>query len=193
MRAGSPQKIFASIAGSNDLISYYDGSAVYIYLSPERTTRYVNLPPARVEDFVGAFQKMKLGDDANSFSATSGNGLVMITGTPRFVEQVLQLADAVNGQGPSNATVFKYYKLRYAWAADMTMTISNRQQVRAWRRPPCCANWSAPRRSRRWRRRRNVCCVRPRPSCAAAAWPVSASRRPTIRTATPARSRRHSR
>ncbi|HEY0233349.1 MAG TPA: type III secretion system outer membrane ring subunit SctC [Dokdonella sp.] len=129
VRAGSPQKIFASIAGSNDLISYYDGSAVYIYLSPERSTRYANLPPARVEDFVGAFQKMKLGDDANSFSATSGNGLVMITGTPRFIEQVLQLADAVNGQGPSTATVFKYYKLRYAWAADMTMTIGNRQQV----------------------------------------------------------------
>jgi len=128
VRAGSPQKIFASIAGSNDLISYYDGAAVYVYLSSERTTRYANLPPARVEDFVGAFQKMKLGDDANSFSATSGNGLVMITGTPRFVEQVLQLADAVNGQGPNNATVFKYYKLRYAWAADMTMTIGNRQQ-----------------------------------------------------------------
>ncbi|MEP7042837.1 MAG: type III secretion system outer membrane ring subunit SctC [Dokdonella sp.] len=128
-RAGSPQKVFASIAGSNDLISYYDGSAVYLYLSQERTTRYANLPPARVEDFVGAFQKMKLGDDGNSFSATSGNGLVMITGTPRFVEQVQQLADAVNGQGPSNATVFKYYKLRYAWAADTTMTIGNRQQT----------------------------------------------------------------
>jgi len=128
-RAGSPQKIFASIAGSNDLISYYDGSAVYLYQSQERITRYANLPPARVEDFVGAFQKMKLGDDGNSFSATSGNGLVMITGTPRFVEQVQQLADAVNGQGPNNTTVFKYYKLRYAWAADMTMTIGNRQQV----------------------------------------------------------------
>ncbi len=128
-RGGSPAKVFASICAANDLISYYDGSAVYVYLSQERTTRYANLPPARVEDFVGAFQKMKLGDDSNTFTATSGNGLVMITGAPRFVEQVQQLADAINGQSPSNATVFKYYKLRYAWAADMTMTIGNRQQV----------------------------------------------------------------
>ena len=128
-RGGSPAKVFASICAANDLISYYDGSAVYVYLSQERTTRYANLPPARVEDFVGAFQKMKLGDDSNTFTATSGNGLVMITGAPRFVEQVQQLADAINGQSPSNATVFKYYKLRYAWAADMTMTVGNRQQV----------------------------------------------------------------
>lgn len=128
-RGGSPAKVFASICAANDLISYYDGSAVYVYLSSERTTRYANLPPARVEDFVGAFQKMKLGDDSNTFTATSGNGLVMITGAPRFVEQVQQLADAINGQSPSNATVFKYYKLRYAWAADMTMTVGNRQQV----------------------------------------------------------------
>lgn len=128
-RGGSSSKVFNSICNSNDLISYYDGSAVYVYLSSERITRYANLPPARVEDFVGAFQKMKLGDDGNTFTATSGNGLVMITGAPRFVEQVQQLADAINGQSPSNATVFKYYKLRYAWAADMTMTIGNRQQT----------------------------------------------------------------
>jgi type III secretion protein C len=128
-RDGSPQRVFASIAGPNDIVSYYDGSTVYLYLSQERTTRYANLPPARVEDFVAAFQKMRLGDDANTFTATSGNGLVMITGVPRFIEQVQQLADAVNGQGPSTATVFKYYKLRYAWAADMTMTVGNRQQT----------------------------------------------------------------
>lgn len=128
-RGGSPSKVFTSICAANDLISYYDGSAVYVYLTSERITRYANLPPARVEDFVGAFQKMKLGDDGNTFTATSGNGLVMVTGAPRFVEQVQQLADAINGQSPSNATVFKYYKLRYAWAADMTMTIGNRQQT----------------------------------------------------------------
>lgn len=128
-RGGNPLKVFTSICAANDLISYYDGSAVYVYLSSERTTRYANLPPARVEDFVGAFQKMKLGDDGNTFTATSGNGLVMITGAPRFVDQVQHLADAINGQSPSNATVFKYYKLRYAWAADMTMTIGNRQQT----------------------------------------------------------------
>ena len=130
-RKGSPQRVFASIAASNDLVSYYDGSAVYVYLSQERTTRYANLPPARVEDFVSAFQKMRFGDEGsgNTFSATSGNGLVMVTGAPRFVEQVQQLADAINGQTPTNATVFKYYKLRYAWAADMTMTIGNRQQT----------------------------------------------------------------
>ena len=124
-RDGSPQRVFASIAGPNDIVSYYDGSTVYLYLAQERTTRYANLPPARVEDFVAAFQKMKLGDDANTFTATSGNGLVMISGVPRFIDQVQQLADAVNGQGPSTATVFKYYKLRYAWAADMTMTVGN--------------------------------------------------------------------
>jgi len=126
-RSGTAQRVFRSIATSNDLITYYDGSAVYIYLSRERTTRYATLPTPRVEDFAGAFSKMKLGDDANTFTATSGNGLVMITGAPRFVEQVQQLADAINGQVPSPPTVFKYYPLRYAWAADMTMTVGNRQ------------------------------------------------------------------
>lgn len=126
-RAGSPAKVFRSIATSNDLIAYYDGSAVYVYLARERTTRYATLPPQRVEDFAGAFSKMKLGDASNTFTATTGNGLVMVTGAPRFVEQAQQLADAINGQVPSPATVFKYYPLRYAWAADTTMTVGNRQ------------------------------------------------------------------
>ena len=126
-RSGTAQKVFRSIATSNDLITYYDGSAVYIYLARERMTRYATLPPPRVEDFAGAFSKMRLGDEANTFTATTGNGLVMITGAPRFVEQVQQLADAVNGQVPSPPTVFKYYALRYAWAADTTMTVGNRQ------------------------------------------------------------------
>jgi len=128
-RSGTPAKVFRSIATSNDLITYYDGSAVYAYLSRERMTRYATLPPPRVEDFAGAFGKMKLGDDANTFTATTGNGLVMITGAPRFVEQVQQLADAINGQVPSPATVFKYYPLRYAWASDTTMNIGNRQMT----------------------------------------------------------------
>ncbi len=125
-RSGTPKSIFDSVARSNQLISYYDGSTVYIYQAAERVTRYLSLPPNRINSFVKTFNDLRLGDQANVINASPANGLVSITGTWRFVEQVEQLGSAMQQQLNSDPKVFRYFPLRYALAGDSKMTVGNR-------------------------------------------------------------------
>ena len=126
-RSGTPEQVFRSIANANQLTAYYDGSAVYVYKQNERITRYFAVPPAKVEDFVRAFQGMHLGDQGNTFSARSDTGLVVATGTPRFVEQAQELTRTLKQQELSANAVFKMFELKYAWASDASFTVGNRQ------------------------------------------------------------------
>ncbi|HJT99150.1 MAG TPA: type III secretion system outer membrane ring subunit SctC [Rhodanobacteraceae bacterium] len=126
-RSGTPEQVFRSIANANQLTAYYDGSAVYVYKQNERITRYFAVPPAKVQDFVRAFQGMHLGDAGNTFSARSDTGLVVATGAPRFVEQAQELTRTLKQQELSANAVFKMFELKYAWASDASFTVGNRQ------------------------------------------------------------------
>src|SRR5262245_53561097 len=50
-RCGTPTQVFKSIADSNGLVAYYDGSVAFIYKSGEVSSRYYNIDPARVQAF----------------------------------------------------------------------------------------------------------------------------------------------
>jgi type III secretion protein C len=126
-RSGSPEQVFRSIANANQLAAYYDGSAVYVYKQNERITRYFAVPPARVQDFTRAFSGMRLGDEGNTFNARSDTGLIVATGTPRFVEQAQELTRTLKQQDLSANAVFRMFELKYAWASDASFTVGNRQ------------------------------------------------------------------
>jgi type III secretion protein C len=128
-RSGTPEQVFRSIANANQLTAYYDGSAVYVYKQNERITRYFAVPPAKVQDFVRAFQGMHLGDGGNTFNARSDTGLVVASGTPRFVEQAQELTRTLKQQDLSASAVFRMFELKYAWASDASFTVGNRQVV----------------------------------------------------------------
>ncbi len=126
-RSGNPRQIFSSIARSTQLISYYDGSTVYIYKASERVTRYLSLPPTSIGPFMRTFNELRLGDDANVVDASPNNGLIAATGTWRFVEQVEELGNAMRLQTDVKPKVTRYFPLRYAVAGDTTVTVGNRQ------------------------------------------------------------------
>lgn len=127
---GSARSVLDKVLQSNGLVVYYDGATVFIYTSAERETRFTSLPPAKVESFARALSGMQLGDSNDTISAEAGTGLVRISGTPRFVEQTQKLANTVATSFAATGTtptVFKYYPLKYALAADTTMTVGDRQ------------------------------------------------------------------
>jgi len=124
-RNGSPEQVFRSIASSNQLTAYYDGSAVYVYKSNERITRYFAVPTAKMTDFVHAFQEMRLGDSSNTFSARGDTGLIMVSGAPRFVEQAQELTNALKQNSLAAPAEFRMFSLQYAWASDTTVTVGN--------------------------------------------------------------------
>lgn len=127
---GSARSVLDKVLQSNGLIAYYDGATVFIYTTAQRETRFTSLPPAKVESFARALSGMQLGDNNDTISAEAGTGLVRISGTPRFVDQTQKLANTVASSSGASAvtpTVFKYYPLKYALAADTTMTVGDRQ------------------------------------------------------------------
>jgi len=124
-RAGTPEQVFRSIAASNQLTAYYDGGAVYIYKLSERITRYFAVPPLKTQDFVRAFQEMRLGDSNNSFSARADTGLVVVSGTPRFIDQAQELTATLRQENSAAPASFRLFTLQYAMAADTNITVGN--------------------------------------------------------------------
>lgn len=124
-RSGTPEQVFRGIAASNQLTAYYDGGAVYIYKLSERITRYFAVPPLKTQDFVRAFQEMRLGDSNNSFSARADTGLVVVSGTPRFIDQAQELTATLRQETNAAPASFRLFTLQYAMAADTNITVGN--------------------------------------------------------------------
>ena len=126
-RSGSAEQVFRSIASANQLTAYYDGGAVYIYKLNERMTRYLAVPSSRVEEFARAFHEMRLGDSSNTFNARADSGLVVVSGTPRFVEQAQELTSTLRQSQLSTPATMRVFTLKYAWASDTSFTAGNRE------------------------------------------------------------------
>lgn len=127
-RNGPPAKVFSSILDSNQLASYYDGSTVFIYKLNEIGTRSFAVPPERVAEFRRQVRNLDLLDRDNSLRVSGDSGIVVANGTPRFLEQVVELAQTVNAtRGEAVKTTFRFIPLKYAWAGDTTFTVGNKQ------------------------------------------------------------------
>lgn len=127
---GSARSVLDKVLRTNGLIAYYDGATVFVFKADERETRFTSLPPAKVEAFARALSDMQLGDKNDTISAEASTGLVRLSGTPRYLDQAQKLADSIASNtslASTQPTEFKYYPLKYALAADTTMTVGNRQ------------------------------------------------------------------
>lgn len=125
-QTGSGEEIFERIADSNQLIAYHDGFAVYIYKLSESQIRYLDIPADRIGRFDHAARDMRLADDINTLQVRHADGFAVARGTPRFVEQVEELAQAFGVSDEEDLHLFRSFKLRYAWASDTTVEVGNR-------------------------------------------------------------------
>ena len=126
---GTYAQVWRRIADTNGLLAYWDGSAVYVYLDAERVTDYTSVPLPLEPQFISAMGSVNWADAAtgNVWKMEPTTGLVSITGTRRFAEQVKQMAQTIAGLGQRESTRFKFYPLKYAWASDTTMNLGSRQ------------------------------------------------------------------
>ncbi|RUL79059.1 type III secretion system outer membrane ring subunit SctC [Dyella choica] len=126
---GGYAQVWRKLADSNGLFGYWDGSAVYVYLNTERQTDYTSVPLPVEQQFLAAMASVNWSDAASGdiWRLEPSTGLVMITGSRRFIEQVKQMAQTIAGLGQNPSLRFKMYPLKYAWASDTTITIGNRQ------------------------------------------------------------------
>jgi type III secretion protein C len=134
-RSGMAAAVFKSIADSNGLVAYYDGSVVFIYKTREVSSRYFEIDPARVDAFREATIGFGLPDANDSLQIKAATGVVTAKGTPRFLDQLAQLSTALvrrtrtSAAAPPPRTTLRFFSLKYAWAADTTFTVGNQRTV----------------------------------------------------------------
>lgn len=135
-RQGTAAEVFKSIAESNGLLGYFDGSTVYIYKVREVTKRYFQIDPERVNAFREATVGFGLTDSYDSLQIKDDTGAVTASGTPRFLEQLNQLSSAftprVAQAHPTDQLevvrmTLRFFPLKYAWAADTTFSVGEQR------------------------------------------------------------------
>lgn len=127
IRKGTPDEIFTSILNTNNLVPYFDGSKVYLYQLSEMLQRYVAVAGEDVRPLKQAIQSMSLHDAHNFTGFNSGTGLVSISGTPTYVDQIQGIIHALNIKNLNAASEFQYFALKHAWATDRVFTVGGRE------------------------------------------------------------------
>lgn len=147
---GSVEKIYADIAKAFNLISYYDGAAIYVYAPNELGVQNLPLDRAAAERVARQARAQRLPDRRNMLRVTT-DGLV-VSGTPRFIEQVAGMARGEGGLAdgapaapggayggrsggyydaprvPASLPIeFRVFYLRYARAEDTVVTAGGRE------------------------------------------------------------------
>ncbi len=89
-----PALVWATIARAYNLTAYWDGTIVRIYSNEEVTSR--SIPAFAPDRLVTEVGRLGISDSVNT--VRSGDGLVLATGVPEYLEQVEALADSMRSQ-----------------------------------------------------------------------------------------------
>jgi type III secretion protein C len=140
---GPTAKIFNDVAKAFNLVGYYDGAAFYIYSANALTVQTLNPGRSGAARAIQQIEAQRLGD-ARNMARASADGTLVISGTPRFIEQVSALAQGMRLAGGAPAgglrapllpydtgdlqpLEFRVFYLRYARAEDTTMEAGGRE------------------------------------------------------------------
>lgn len=142
---GSVEKVFGDISRAFNLVSYYDGAALYVYGANELTVQTLQVGSPTAERVQRQVAAQRLTDRRNLLRITADGGLVA-SGTPRFIEQVTTLARGGAGAPAAPAPgmgggldlarpyaqatqplEFRVFYLRYARAEDTVVNAGGRE------------------------------------------------------------------
>lgn len=134
---GPGDKVFRDVSRAFNLTGYYDGAAFYVYPAGELTSKTFDVGPAGTQKVVRGVSGLGIAD-AQNFVRPTGSGAVVASGTPRFIDQVGDIARTAGGGGlqsynpaPAEPRVvpleFRVFYLRYARAEDTTVYAGGRE------------------------------------------------------------------
>jgi type II secretory pathway component GspD/PulD (secretin) len=90
---GRLDAILSDLSRKQAITFYRTGKIVYVYRTGEIGARILSTKPAQAERLTRVARKLGMFDD-NNFLARADNGTVVAVGTPRFLDQLDELADA---------------------------------------------------------------------------------------------------
>ena len=136
--SGEASGIFNDIASSFHLMMYFDGAIAWVYPTNQVVRELMPVAANASKAVMRSAESLGMTDSRNRIKQ-SDVGL-MVTGSSRFVEQVHELVEAVDNTrvAPTaipaskpdtfeDDAVMRVFKLRYAWAADVSLDVGGQQ------------------------------------------------------------------
>jgi len=131
---GSAESVFDMVAKTFFITLYYDGSMAYVYPANQSERKMLKLSKSLAARVVSNAEQMSLQNVHNTLLKTDMG--VVVSGSKQFHEQVNEIiamerknlvrAKPVAPSEPERVPegdVFRIFKLRYAWAHDVTMNV----------------------------------------------------------------------
>ena len=123
----APQRFLDQMAESFGVLWYYDGSVLRIYGANEARSATLGLSNAGTDDLRRVLGRLQIDDPRFPVRYDSVSGTAVVSGPPRFVELVTDVAHLIDHKSESGEkVVVQRFPLHYAWATDRTITINGR-------------------------------------------------------------------
>ena len=118
------------LAQLNNLIWYFDGNTLYVYNSQEIQKQIINLQFLSAEEFRQTLIDIGIWDNRFYWRAKPEEGLIYLSGPPRYMELVTQTASLLDekaGARQKNRLTVRVFPLKYAWADDRKFSFRSQQ------------------------------------------------------------------
>lgn len=126
--AESPQRFLDHLAASFGFVWYYDGTVLYVAGANEVKSVSIGLTHAHPADLRSAVARLRIADPRFAIVYDDPTNTVLVSGPPRYVELVSELAHKIDVDHQQRRTLeVRVFPLKYAWAADHTLRVGGQQ------------------------------------------------------------------
>jgi type III secretion protein C len=122
---GKSERVFKELAETYGLTWYYDGVTLHVYSMSEIETRLLQVDPTDVPRIDRNLKQMRLFDGRFPLRVANGEGQVLVSGPPRYVDLVEQVIGRVadTPSRPKAGIEIRVFKLKHARAGDTSVSI----------------------------------------------------------------------
>ncbi|MET4695744.1 type III secretion system outer membrane ring subunit SctC [Endozoicomonas lisbonensis] len=113
-------------------IWYFDGHTLYVYNGNAAQQKIISLNYMSIDKFKKTLKRVGIWDGRFFWKEQPKNGLVYVSGPPRYVEMVTQTAELLDqkeGDRQKSQLSVRMFRLKYAWATDKQFNFRGQQVV----------------------------------------------------------------
>jgi|GEM_PF-1468847 len=126
----TPVDFLDHLANIYGFIWYFDGHTLFVYDGGASSQQIISLSYLPVDQFKKTLKKIGIWDGRFFWKEQPNEGLVFISGPPRYTElisQTAELLDAKEGDRQKSKLTVRTFPLKYAWATDKSFTFRGQQ------------------------------------------------------------------
>jgi type III secretion protein C len=118
-----PAKMMEVMSSTFGLVWYFDGTVLHIYPASIIKTELIRLNKDKLVELQESVERLRIYDPRFPLVADPIQGTILVSGPPRYVDMVIELAKVVDDNaGKRGEAEVRVFPLKYAWASDTVLT-----------------------------------------------------------------------